>query len=263
MTPSMVEFGRPANQLLEPPGTRPLPTLGTLPVPRFLVTNDDGVQAVGLAALAAVLSELGEVTVVAPAEPLSGCSHRVTVDRPVQVRPLGQDRYAVEGTPADCVRVGLHSLAPNADWVISGINDGGNLGVDVYLSGTVAAAREAALLGCPAIALSQYRLGKTAPDWDRSSTWTRRVLQHLLGQATCAPGFWNVNFPDSHHNGHDEIEMTPCEVDLSQLPVDFHQEGMAFHYRGSYQSRSRRYGGDIDICFSGKVALSWIGLANH
>ena len=120
---------------------------------RFLLTNDDGIDAPGLQALYDAASQLGEVTVAAPTLVHSGCGHRVTTDAPFAVEEMGTGRFAVAGTPADCVRVALHDLAPRVDWVLSGVNAGGNLGADVYHSGTVAAVREAVLHGVPGVAL--------------------------------------------------------------------------------------------------------------
>src|SRR5688572_2565088 len=103
---------------------------------KLLLTNDDGIHAEGLTALAEAAKGLGEVIVVGPDETLSGCSHRVTTDRAFRVQLVGTDRYAVAGTPADCVRVGLARVAPHVTWVLSGINHGANVGADVYHSGT-------------------------------------------------------------------------------------------------------------------------------
>ena len=116
---------------------------------RILLTNDDGIDAPGLEALRQAAAPLGEVVLVAPLDTLSGCSHRVTTDHPVRVHERGPGRYAIDGTPADCARVGLYGLARDAAWVLSGVNAGGNLGADVWHSGTVAAAREAVLHGWP------------------------------------------------------------------------------------------------------------------
>lgn len=110
---------------------------------KLLLTNDDGIDADGLHALLTAVRGLGEPVVVAPAGPQSGVSHAVTTDGPVRVEPRGDGRFAVRGTPADCVRVVLHRLCPDAGLVLSGINHGGNLGADVYYSGTVVAVREA------------------------------------------------------------------------------------------------------------------------
>src|SRR5204862_6181773 len=115
----------------------------TLTGMRLLLTNDDGILAPGLQALLETARQLGDPLVVAPVEAQSGCSHRVTTDGPLSVERREPGRYAIDGTPADCVRVGLHRLAPDSAWVLSGINAGGNLGAAVWHSGTVAAAREA------------------------------------------------------------------------------------------------------------------------
>ncbi len=135
----------------------------------LVLTNDDGIDAPGLDALREAVSGLGHVMAVAPAGPQSGCGHAVTTHRPIWHEARGLGQFAVEGTPADCVRLALHHLAPEASWFLSGINAGGNLGVDVYHSGTVAGAREAVLHGRPAIAVSQY-IAKGRPiDWEAAT----------------------------------------------------------------------------------------------
>src|SRR5260370_30058625 len=122
---------------------------------RFILTNDDGIDAPGLRALEEAARQIGEVIVVAPAEPQSGCSHRVTTSALIRIHPAGPNRFAVEATPADCVRVALHRFGPEPTWVLSGVNEGGNLGADVHHSGTVAAVRAARLHGWTAAALPQ------------------------------------------------------------------------------------------------------------
>jgi 5'-nucleotidase len=122
----------------------------------LLLTNDDGIDAPGIAALAEAVEGLGVRKVVAPFGPYSGCGHVVTTHKPLVVTTRPDGRHAVEGTPADCVRLALHHLEPAFDWVVSGINAGGNLGTDVHHSGTVAAVREAVIHGRPGIAVSQY-----------------------------------------------------------------------------------------------------------
>src|SRR5205085_713736 len=161
----------------------------------FLLTNDDGIDAPGLEALHAAARELGTVSVVAPAAGHSGCGHRVTTETGIRVLEVSPGRFAVEGTPADCVRVGLHELAPEANWILSGINAGGNLGADVYHSGTVAAVREAALHGRAGIALSQYRRRGIEFDWHRATILVLPVLRELLMRPLSPGAFWNVNLP--------------------------------------------------------------------
>jgi 5'-nucleotidase len=124
----------------------------------------------------------------------------------------------------------------------------------MFTSGTVAAAREAALLGKPAIAISQYVKKGMALDWNRSIELARPVLQELLGQAGPAKGFWNVNLP------HVENGVAPatvlCEPDNQPLDVRYRREGDQLHYAGSYHGRSRTPGRDIDHCFEGAITIS-------
>ena len=112
---------------------------------KIVLTNDDGIEAPGLDALFHCVLPLGDIIIVAPQKAQSGIAHRVTTRAPIRVNQIGQNRYRVEGTPADCSRIALKEIASDADWLISGINAGANLGSDVYNSGTVAAAREAAI----------------------------------------------------------------------------------------------------------------------
>ena len=226
---------------------------------RLLLTNDDGIGAPGLGALEEAARSLGEVVVVAPADVCSGCGHRVTTDMPFRVEERGPGRYAVEGTPADCVRVALHELAPGVGWVLSGVNAGGNLGADVYHSGTVAAVREAVLHGLPGVALSQYRRRGEAFDWGRAARWVARVLGDLLGR-DCPPGtFWNVNLP---HPGPDapEPEVVFCPLDPNPLPLTFRRDGDCYAYCGDYHGRRRHPGSDVDVCFGGNIAVTRLSL---
>ena len=195
---------------------------------------------------------------VAPNRHLSGCGHQTTTDRHLAAEQVAENRFAVDGTPADCTRLGLLHLAPGTDWVLAGVNDGGNLGVDVFMSGTVAAVREGALLGLPSIAFSQYRRGRTTLDWGQTATMARRVLQTLLQRSPTSRGFWNVNFPDIEPGA--EAHLVDCLLDPNPLPVGFRQlEGM-FHYEADYSDRRRNPGTDVDACFRGHIALTHIEL---
>src|ERR1043165_4990461 len=149
---------------------------------KFLITTDDGIDAEGLAALVAAARSLGEPVVVAPAGPQSGVSHAVTWHEGVRIEPRGEGRYAIHGTPADCVRLGLLKVVPDAKWILSGINHGANLGADVHYSGTVAAVREAVLHGWPGIAVSHYRKSGVAYDWARAAEWVTPILADLLAR---------------------------------------------------------------------------------
>src|ERR1700676_55820 len=149
---------------------------------RFILTNDDGIDAPGLRALEEAARQVGEVIVVAPAEAHSGCSHRVTTNALIRVRQVGTNRFAVEATPADCVRVALHRFGPEPAWVLSGVNEGGNLGADVHHSGTVAAVREAVLHGWSGAAFSQYKRKGCAIAWKQVADWILPLLRDLTAR---------------------------------------------------------------------------------
>src|ERR1700688_3567452 len=147
---------------------------------KMVLTNDDGIDAPGLTALRNVCAAWGDIVVVAPAECHSSMSHRVTTSELISVTEEGAGRFRVDGTPADCTRLALKCLAPDADWVISGINRGGNLGADTYISGTVAAAREAALMGLPALAISHYVAKGRALNWEAAERRAARAIEHAM-----------------------------------------------------------------------------------
>jgi 5'-nucleotidase len=222
----------------------------------FLLTNDDGVDAPGLAALRQAVESLGSSLVVAPDRHLSGCSHQATTSRGLELTQLGEGRYALDGSPVDCARVGLTRIAADARWLLAGINEGGNLGADVYLSGTVAAAREACLLGRPAIAISQY-VRRRPIDWLQAAAWTRHVL---LGRTPQPGSFWNVNLPQGDAPDQAVPECVFCQVDPHPLPVDYDLRDGKLHYRGRYHDRMRAAGHDVETCFSGRISISQINL---
>lgn len=226
---------------------------------RFLLTNDDGIDAPGLAALAQAVAPFGDSVTIAPDEHLSGCGHRATTHRPLRLVPFGLDRYALDGTPVDCTRIGLAEVAPDADWVLAGINLGANLGADVYPSGTVAAVREAALMGKPGVAVSHYLRRRESPDWIMAAAWTEAVLRQLLDRPLARGSFWNVNLPHLEP-GAAMPEVIFCELDPNPLPVRFRQEEGVFHYDASYHDRVRVEGHDVERCLAGNIVVSYISL---
>jgi 5'-nucleotidase len=226
---------------------------------KLLLTNDDGIEADGLRTLLAATSGLGEPVVVAPFGPQSGVSHAVTTDGPVRV-DARDGQFAVRGTPADCVRVGLHRLCPDAGLVLSGINHGGNLGADVHYSGTVAAVREAVLHGWSGIAFSYYRKRGVEFDWPRAGRWAARVLAELLANPPAPGSFYNVNLP---HLRPDEVdpEVVFCPLDPNPLPLSYrHEDDVGMHYDGDYHNRKRTAGADVDVCFGGRIAVTTVKL---
>jgi 5'-nucleotidase len=164
----------------------------------ILITNDDGIYSPGIAALARIASRFGKVTVIAPDVEQSSMGHAVTHSRPLSLKksPItfegdGIDAWRVNGTPADCVALGSHLYA-KTDVVLSGINMGPNLGNSMWHSGTLAAAKQAVLLGIRGIALSTP-VGKTEPDFDALAPYVERTLALLFESKDL--GLYNVNFP--------------------------------------------------------------------
>ena len=226
---------------------------------KLVLTNDDGIDAPGLEALRRACKSLGEPVVVAPAEPQSGVGHKLTTKEPIAVQELGPTLFGVKGTPADCARVALRAIAADAGWLLAGINRGGNLGVDVYTSGTVAAAREAALLGYPAIAVSQYVGREREVDWNLTELRARWVIRLLMERPVERGSFWNVNLPHPT-GGETDLDIVFCPLDPSPHDVRYHQVGEHMIYQGDYHSRQRLPGRDIDVCLGGKIAITAIHL---
>src|SRR6266566_3008013 len=162
---------------------------------RFLLSNDDGYLAPGLAALAAALRPLGELEVFAPERNRSGASNSLTLDRPLRVKQGENGFLYVDGTPTDCVHLAITGLMANQpDMVIAGINHGTNLGDDVLYSGTVAAAMEGRFLGVPAIAVSLD--GHVGKHFDTAAAVVVRLVQRLVREPLPADTILNVNVPD-------------------------------------------------------------------
>ncbi len=170
----------------------------------ILVTNDDGVHAPGLTSLAAALGELGEVYVVAPDREQSAVGHALTLHRPLRVEQVGERRFAVNGTPSDCVNLGILGLLPDRPVLVAaGINHGANLGDDVTYSGTVSAAMEGTLLGVVSMAVSQA--DPDAGAFDEAERIARILAARLLVEGLPPGTLLNVNVPPGTPKG---IRMT-------------------------------------------------------
>ena len=166
---------------------------------RILLTNDDGIEAPGLAVLEAIARQLArEVWVIAPEHDQSGVSHSVSLHHPIRLTERGTRRWAVTGTPGDCAVIGIsHLMAANPPQLcLSGVNRGANLGIETVLSGTVGGAMTGMMLGIPSIALSQAWTDRSKVPWETAATLGPGIVRQLLsigwGAATCL----NVNFPD-------------------------------------------------------------------
>ncbi|MEM9586490.1 MAG: 5'/3'-nucleotidase SurE [Planctomycetota bacterium] len=240
-----------------------------------LLTNDDGIDAPGLQALwdavAAALRDSGfgesRMIVVAPDQGRSECGHSVTTGQSLVLEPVKEDWFALNGTPVDCVRAALGTVASRSAVVFSGVNAGANLGVDLMVSGTFAAAREASLHGCPAIALSHYRRPDVPKTWDHVPAWTRSVLTEFL---TVSVGvkprpsknnrpqhaeLWNVNLPAIEPSAP-APELRWCSADPSpfERTAELDQGRVAFNV--DFHGRPRLAEHDVDLCFRGLMTVS-------
>ena len=162
---------------------------------KILISNDDGYFAPGLNVLASYLAKIADITVVAPERNRSGASNSLTLDRPLSVKKASNGFFYVNGTPTDCVHLALTGLMDDTpDMVISGINDGANMGDDTIYSGTVAAAMEGYLLGIPSIAVSMSRHNCT--HFETAARVALELVQHYIKAGFASPTLLNVNVPD-------------------------------------------------------------------
>ncbi len=181
----------------------------------ILLTNDDGIYAPGLAALERELRRLGDVYVVAPATEQSGVGHSITYLTPLIVKEVydGERRWGwvVEGSPADCVKLGIGEICPRRpDLVVSGINSGLNVGINVLYSGTVAAAIEGAFFRVTSVAVS-LEFDEHA-EFGRAASLARSVIEQVLEKKDCEPQLYNLNIPTAALSGTPEVKVVPMDV---------------------------------------------------
>jgi len=168
----------------------------------ILVTNDDGIESPGLMAIAQSLSGLGQVVVVAPDRERSAVGHSLTLHSPLRAEEIRSGQFAVDGTPTDCVNLGIHGLlSKRPSLVVSGINKGGNMGDDVTYSGTVSAAMEATMMGVPAFAISLESRSFKAEDFVIAARFAAELAEIVLQRGLPADTFLNVNVPAAAPSG--------------------------------------------------------------
>lgn len=204
----------------------------------ILLTNDDGIDADGLRHLEQSVRGLADLVVVAPDRERSAVSHALTIHTQLESSRVAENRYALNGTPADCVIYALTQLLPAApDLVISGINHGANLGHDINYSGTVAGAREAFRRGIPALAVSQAYSKKTPLTFEHGAAFSRTLVETLLqkekGEGYCL----NVNFPVGSIRGV-RVTRQSC---ASHFPHFNSLDGAAFGPAGGGPREEDRY----------------------
>ncbi|MBI1862047.1 MAG: 5'/3'-nucleotidase SurE [Deltaproteobacteria bacterium] len=171
---------------------------------KILISNDDGMESHGIHSLAKNLKKLGEVTVVAPHRERSTAGHSLTLHKPLRITNLGDGKYATSGTPADCIYLGMREVMKSLpDVIVSGVNRGANLGTDIHYSGTVAAAREGALMNIPSYAFSLVDLSQTLPNYphetfrfEMAGEIALEVLQKTIDIKFPAHTLLNINIPN-------------------------------------------------------------------
>lgn len=228
---------------------------------KILVTNDDGIDAPGIHALEHALQQAGHETItIAPLHQHSECSHQINTHKKLKLEPLGKNRFSLNGSPADCVRIALYTQPDNIDLVCSGINQGGNMGVDVYYSGTIAAAREALIHGKPAIAFSNYFKRSEGIAWEHATQLVGSKFNELSKNLRL-DHIININLPwDLKNWQHLQWKESHLEPSPLQLAFEEHEDG--FTYSGVYPERTRQLGSDVDTCFSGHVSITKVPLTH-
>ncbi|MCH8880568.1 MAG: 5'/3'-nucleotidase SurE [Planctomycetes bacterium] len=234
----------------------------------LLITNDDGVEAAGLFALFNAAKRFGSPTVVAPKACHSIKSHAVTMNQAIHVERGRNQRfgthYTCSGTPADCVRLALRHLPIEpVEVVLSGINHGANAGVDVFYSGTVAAAREAVILGRTGIAISQLIRPSRSDNWDLTAELAARALGEVLahGDQEKSPRFININLPDLQSidelKGIQRCPLTSEPLDTSfQSPPGGDTTRYETNYTGRYFNRPATPGQDFHYLLDNWITVT-------
>ena len=210
----------------------------------ILITNDDGIHAPGLRALAAAMNDLGTTTIVAPSSERSASAQALTLRQPIYCDQLAEREYAVEGTPADAMILAFHTLLKEKpDLVLSGINRGANLGENIYYSGTVGAAMEAAINRTPAIAISVAYKGRDF-DFAPASRFARRLAPLILREGLPAGVMLNVNVPQDW-TGEVRFTRQSSKITRNMLQPGTDPRGRRYYWLSEQQFGGRhraRYG---------------------
>jgi 5'-nucleotidase len=235
---------------------------------RILITNDDGVHAHGLKVLERIARKLGdEVVVVAPESDQSGVAHSLSLNNPMRLREVGPRHFAVQGTPTDCVIMGVRRLLVDAppDLILSGVNRGQNIAEDVTYSGTIAAAMEGALLGVPSIALSQcYGGARDKVEWDCAETLGPQIVERILAAGVPEGMLVNVNFPACPAAKATGVAVTrQGRRDSELMQIEERRDGRGIPYywlkftRGGFEPE---IGSDIEALAANKVSITPLSL---
>ena len=231
---------------------------------RILVTNDDGIHAPGLKSLEKIAAELSDdLWIVAPETEQSGASHSLTLSDPLRLRQLEDRRFAVKGTPTDCVLMALKNVLPEPpDLVLSGVNRGSNLSEDVTYSGTVAAAMEGTGLGVRAIAMSQCygHDGSDTLKWQTAEAHGAKLVRQLIAQEWGPGVLININFPDCLPGDVDGVEITvqgQRDQGLVRLDERTDARGRSYYWVGFERIRSNPdQGTDLNAVYQNRISVT-------
>jgi 5'-nucleotidase len=230
--------------------------------PLILITNDDGYRAPGIKALREAVADLGDTIVIAPDRERSACGHGITIKGPLTLEKIDDSTYAVDGTPADCVVLALANLMQRKpDIVLSGINRGANLGDDVYYSGTVSGAREAAFWGIPAAACSLVTRGKPL-DFTEAAKYSRQVCEILLTNPPTPGVLLNLNVPDGPASAVRGLKLTRQGMrgHASGVSVTQDSRGRSFYWIAEpFDTWDAADGDDMAAIRAGYASLTPLG----
>ncbi len=232
---------------------------------RILITNDDGVHAPGLALMERIARTFSDdVYVVAPEHDQSGVAHSLTINDPLRLRKISERRFAVKGTPTDCVIMGVRKLLQGArpDLVLSGVNNGHNVADDLHYSGTVAGAMEAASLGIPAIALSQAYgpVGRDESFWECAEAHAPGLIGRILAAGVPESAVININFPPCLPDDIEGIVVTTQgRRDVQAAVIDERADGRGIPYYWisfARESSAPGRGTDLEALAQNKISIT-------
>jgi 5'-nucleotidase len=233
--------------------------------PRILLSNDDGINAPGLKCLHRIAKQLtDDIWIVAPETEQSGASHSLTLHHPLRLRQVSKQKYAVQGTPTDCVVLAVAEVMKDnpPDLLLSGVNRGSNLADDVTYSGTIAAAMEGTVLGIPSIALSQtygFESGGNVK-WATAERHAPALIRKLCDAGWASDVLININFPDVRADDVAQVELTrQGRRDQSLLEIDarFDRRGIPYYWTGFKRVRSNpAQETDLHAIYAGNISVT-------
>jgi len=232
---------------------------------RILLTNDDGINAPGLAALERIAATLSDdVWVIGPELDQSGLAHSLSLNDPLRLRKISERRFGLRGTPSDCIIMGVRRLLADRkpDLVLSGVNSGANLADDVTYSGTIAGAIEGTLLGVPSIALSQaynYDHGERVVPWETAETHAPAIIRKLLDFGFPTGILYNLNFPNTTPEKTGALVVTHQGKLAHGLHVEERRDGRNLPYYWLMYRREKETaapGSDLDALANGRISLT-------